>query len=123
MNVLKFYFKVSLTHVINLTNNILSEYTVFSDVGATILEKENRHNNREDIHTSLKTGGDFGGDEKEVNGTWPQWDHNNGKSKSGRKKIYICFKCSKPDRLKNYLLVICVHSITYKLILVPIYET
>ncbi|GKA56587.1 hypothetical protein Tco_0755659 [Tanacetum coccineum] len=34
--------------IINLTSNVLSDYLVFDDVAAAILEEENRLNNRED---------------------------------------------------------------------------
>ncbi|GKD62048.1 hypothetical protein Tco_1299557, partial [Tanacetum coccineum] len=40
--------------IINLTNNVLSDYLVFDDVAAAILEKENRHNNKEDRQTSSR---------------------------------------------------------------------
>nr|GEX49786.1 retrovirus-related Pol polyprotein from transposon TNT 1-94 [Tanacetum cinerariifolium] len=40
--------------IINLTNNVLSDYLVFDDVAAAILEEENRHNNREDRQTSSR---------------------------------------------------------------------
>ncbi|GJU58411.1 gag-pol polyprotein [Tanacetum coccineum] len=36
--------------IINLTSNVLSDYLVFTDVAATILEEENRRNNREDMY-------------------------------------------------------------------------
>ena len=38
--------------IINLTNNILSNYLVFDDVVATILEEENRRINKGDINSS-----------------------------------------------------------------------
>ncbi|GKD09664.1 gag-pol polyprotein [Tanacetum coccineum] len=37
--------------IINLTSNVLSDYLVFDDVAAAILEEENRRNNREDRQT------------------------------------------------------------------------
>ncbi|GKA47032.1 gag-pol polyprotein [Tanacetum coccineum] len=40
--------------IINLTSNVLSDYLVFDDVAAAILEEENRCNNREDMQTSSK---------------------------------------------------------------------
>ncbi|GKA61173.1 retrovirus-related pol polyprotein from transposon TNT 1-94 [Tanacetum coccineum] len=55
--------------IINLTSNVLSDYLVFDDVSAAILEEENRRNNREDKQTS-KTGEGFVVKEREVNGIW-----------------------------------------------------
>ncbi|GJS29678.1 gag-pol polyprotein, partial [Tanacetum coccineum] len=40
--------------IISLTSNVLSNYLVFDDVAAAILEEENRHNNREDRKTSSR---------------------------------------------------------------------
>nr|GEV53445.1 putative ribonuclease H-like domain-containing protein [Tanacetum cinerariifolium] len=40
--------------VINLTNNVLTDCLIFDDVAASILEEENRHNNKEDRQTSSK---------------------------------------------------------------------
>ncbi|GJY34205.1 hypothetical protein Tco_0418674 [Tanacetum coccineum] len=40
--------------IISLTSNVLSNYLVFDDVAAAILEEENRHNNREDMKTSSR---------------------------------------------------------------------
>ncbi|GJT08069.1 hypothetical protein Tco_0842531 [Tanacetum coccineum] len=55
--------------IINLTNNVLTNYLVFDDVPAAILEEENRRNNREDKHASSRLGG-FGGDKRDVNRIW-----------------------------------------------------
>ena len=38
--------------IINLMNNIFTEYIVFDDVTASILEEESRHKNKEDMQTS-----------------------------------------------------------------------
>ncbi|GJU80528.1 hypothetical protein Tco_1282893 [Tanacetum coccineum] len=40
--------------IINLTSNVLSDYLVFDDAAAAILEEENRCNNREDRQTSSR---------------------------------------------------------------------
>ncbi|GKB32237.1 retrovirus-related pol polyprotein from transposon TNT 1-94 [Tanacetum coccineum] len=40
--------------IINLTNDVVSDYLVFDDVAATIPKEENRLNNREDKQTSLR---------------------------------------------------------------------
>ncbi|GKD32150.1 gag-pol polyprotein, partial [Tanacetum coccineum] len=50
--------------IINLTSNVLSDYLVFDDVVAAILEEENRRNNGQ--ANQFKTGGGFGGDEREL---------------------------------------------------------
>nr|GEW52879.1 Gag-Pol polyprotein [Tanacetum cinerariifolium] len=42
--------------VINLTNNVLTDCLVFDDAAASILEEENRCNNKEDRKTSSKQG-------------------------------------------------------------------
>jgi hypothetical protein len=38
--------------IINLTNNILSDYLVFNDIAVAILEEENRRKNKEDRNSS-----------------------------------------------------------------------
>ncbi|GKC35545.1 hypothetical protein Tco_1047929 [Tanacetum coccineum] len=40
--------------IINLTSNVLTDCLVFDDVAASILEEENRRNNREDKQTSSR---------------------------------------------------------------------
>ncbi|GJU51146.1 hypothetical protein Tco_1220701 [Tanacetum coccineum] len=37
-----------------LTDNVLTDYLVFDDVAAAVLEEENRRNNREDMQTSSR---------------------------------------------------------------------
>nr|GEW95285.1 Gag-Pol polyprotein [Tanacetum cinerariifolium] len=87
--------------IINLANNVLSDYLVFNDVAAAILETENRRNNTENMQTSswrvealvvtrgrLMESGFCG-------------SHNNGKSKTGKKKNFKCFKCVKPSHFRK----------------------
>ncbi|GJZ24303.1 gag-pol polyprotein [Tanacetum coccineum] len=57
--------------IINLTSNVLADYLVFDDVATTILEEENRCNNREDRKTSSRQSGHFGKDCRGLNTSYP----------------------------------------------------
>jgi len=45
--------------IINLTNNILTNYLVFEDVAPTLLEEEQRHKNKEDMLTNSQQAGHY----------------------------------------------------------------
>ncbi|GJT06832.1 retrovirus-related pol polyprotein from transposon TNT 1-94 [Tanacetum coccineum] len=87
--------------IINLTSNVLTDCLVFDDVAASILEEENRRNNREDRQTSSRQvealavtrGGSM---EPGSSGS-----HNHAKSKKGKKKNFKCFKCGKHGHFKK----------------------
>ncbi|GKA79804.1 hypothetical protein Tco_0786400 [Tanacetum coccineum] len=53
-----------------MASTILSDYLVFDDVAAIILEEENRCITTGRTGKPVQAGGGLGGDEREVNGTW-----------------------------------------------------
>ena len=56
--------------IINLTNNNQANSLVFDDVVASILNEESKRKNKEKFAGS----GSIIGGEREINGTWPQWE-------------------------------------------------
>ncbi|GJT95213.1 retrovirus-related pol polyprotein from transposon TNT 1-94 [Tanacetum coccineum] len=60
-------YALRMTGSTSVTVNVLSDYLVFDDVVAAILEEETRRNNREDKQTSSRHVEAFGGDEREGN--------------------------------------------------------
>ena len=56
--------------IINLTNNNPVDSLVFDNVAASILNEESKRKNKEKFAAS----GSIIGDEREINGTWPQWE-------------------------------------------------
>ena len=67
--------------IINLTNNILSDYFVFNDVTADILEEENRCTNKEDKNSSNQVEALLMSRER-----WTERD-SNGSQMQGRSKL------------------------------------
>jgi len=86
--------------IINLTNNILSDYLVFDDVAATILEEENIQKNEGDINSSnqaealLMSRGRS--TEHGYSGSQMQ-----GRSKSRSKKTMKCYNCGRKGHFKR----------------------
>jgi hypothetical protein len=83
-----------------LTNNILTDYLVFDDVAAAILEEENRRKNKGDRNSSnqaealLVSRGRS--TERGSSGSQRQ-----GRSKSRSKKIVKCYNCGRKGHLKK----------------------
>ncbi|GJS19553.1 gag-pol polyprotein [Tanacetum coccineum] len=83
--------------IINLTSNVLTDCLVFDDVAASILEEENRRNNREDRQTSSRQVEALTVTRGRSMERGSSGSHNHGKSKTGKKKNnFKCFKCGKP---------------------------
>ncbi|GJW08257.1 hypothetical protein Tco_1570680 [Tanacetum coccineum] len=87
--------------IISLTSNVLSNYLVFDDVATAILEEENRHNNREDMKTSSRQVEALVVTRGRSMEPGSSESHNHGKSKTGKKKNFKCFKCGKPSAVAN----------------------
>ncbi|GJX77801.1 gag-pol polyprotein [Tanacetum coccineum] len=87
--------------IINLTSNVLSDYLVFDDVAAAILEEENRRNNMEDRKTSSRQVEALVMTRGRSMEPGSSGSHNHGKSKTGKKKNFKCFKCSKPGHFRK----------------------
>jgi hypothetical protein len=90
--------------IINLTNNIFSDYLVFDDVAAAILKEENRRKNKGDKNSSNQaeallvsrgrsTKRGFSGSQMQ------------GRSKSRSKKTVKCYNCGRKKALQKGLLV------------------
>jgi hypothetical protein len=86
--------------IINMTNNILTNYLVFDNVAAAILEEENRCKNKRDKNSSnqaealLVSGGRS--TERGSSGNQRQ-----GRSKSRSKKTMKCYNCGRKGHFKT----------------------
>ncbi|GJU60714.1 gag-pol polyprotein [Tanacetum coccineum] len=73
----------------------------FDDVTATVLEEENRRNNREDRHASLRQVEALVVTRGRSMEPGSSGSHNHGKSKLGTKKIFKCYKYGKMGHFKK----------------------
>ncbi|GJX23727.1 retrovirus-related pol polyprotein from transposon TNT 1-94 [Tanacetum coccineum] len=88
--------------IINLTNNCITDCLVFDDVAASVLEEENRRNNREDRQTSSRQVEALAVTRGRSMEPRSSGSHNHGKSEKGKKKNkFKCFKCGKPGHFKK----------------------
>ncbi|GJR46586.1 hypothetical protein Tco_1314689 [Tanacetum coccineum] len=87
--------------IINLTSNFLTDCLVFDDVVASILEEQNRYNNRDDRQTNSRHVEALVVMRRRSMKPGSNRSHNHGKSKTGKKKNFKCFKCGKPATVTN----------------------
>ncbi|GJY76724.1 gag-pol polyprotein [Tanacetum coccineum] len=87
-----------------LADEVLSsieEKKIFDDVAAAILEEENKRNNREDMQTSSRQVEALVVTRGRSMEPGSSGNHNYGKSKTGNKNNFKCFKCGKSDHFKK----------------------
>ncbi|KAF2291302.1 hypothetical protein GH714_022364 [Hevea brasiliensis] len=87
--------------IINLTNNILTDYLVFNDVAATVLEEESRRKNKEDkLFTSQQTEALLMMRVRSM-ARGSSGSQNHSRSKSRSKKKFKCYHCGKRGHVKK----------------------
>lgn len=87
--------------VINLTNNVHSNYLVFEDIAAAVLEEESWRKNKEDKLTNPQHAVALTmtrGRSTKRNSSRSQ---NRGRSKSQNKRNFKCYNCGKKGHLKK----------------------
>ncbi|KAL5772607.1 hypothetical protein ACOSQ2_012531 [Xanthoceras sorbifolium] len=87
--------------IINLTNNILTDYLVFDDIAAAILEEENRRKNKEDRLANSQQAEALTVMRGRSTECGPSGSQNQGRSKSRSKKSMKCYNCGKRGHLKK----------------------
>nr|GEY24160.1 hypothetical protein [Tanacetum cinerariifolium] len=87
--------------VLNLTSNVLSDYIVIDDVATSILEEEDRRNNREDMQTTSRQVEALVVTRGSLIEHGSSGSHNHKKSELGKKKNLKCFKCGKPSHFRK----------------------
>jgi len=86
--------------IINLTNNILSDYLVFDDVAAAILEEENRRRNKGDRNSSNQAEALLVSRGRSTeHGSSGSQRHERSKSRS--KKTVKCYNCGRKWHFKK----------------------
>ncbi|KAF2291279.1 hypothetical protein GH714_022225 [Hevea brasiliensis] len=87
--------------IINLTNNILTDYLVFNDVAAAVLEEESRRKNKEDkLFTSQQTEALLMMRGRSM-ARGSSGSQNHSRSKSRSKKNFKCYHCGKRGHVKK----------------------
>ncbi|KAL5841892.1 hypothetical protein ACOSQ3_012495 [Xanthoceras sorbifolium] len=81
--------------IINLTNNILTDYLVFDDIAAAILEEENRRKNKEDRLANSQQAEALTVMRGRSIERGQSGSQNQGRSKSRSKKSIKCYNCGK----------------------------
>lgn len=84
--------------IINLTNNILTDYLVFDDVAAAVLEEESRRKNKEDRQVNLQQAEAL--TVMRGRSTERGQSSGRGRSKSSKKNLK-CYNCGKKGHLKK----------------------
>ena len=87
--------------IINYTNNVLSDYIVFDDVAAAVLEEESRRKNKEDRLGSSKQVEALTMTRGRSTEHGSSGSHNHGRSKSRSRKNIKCYNCGKKGHVKK----------------------
>lgn len=87
--------------IINLTNNILSDYLVFDDIAAAVLEEENRRKNREDRQANSQQAEALTVTRGRSTERGSSGSQNRGRSKSRNRKNIKCYNCGKKGHFKK----------------------
>ncbi|KAL5846244.1 hypothetical protein ACOSQ3_009768 [Xanthoceras sorbifolium] len=104
--------------IINLTNNILTDYLVFDDIAVAILEEENRRKNKEDKLANSQQAEALTVMRGRSIERGPSGSHNQGKSKSRSKKSIKYYNYGKKGNVASTSYdgnaLCCEAAMTYK---------
>ncbi|KAJ0084768.1 hypothetical protein Patl1_29612 [Pistacia atlantica] len=87
--------------IINLTNNVPTDYLVFDELAAAVLEEESRRKNKEDRSASSQQADALLMMRKRSMERGSSGSHNHGRSKSRSKKNVKCYHCGKKGHVKK----------------------
>ena len=87
--------------IINLINNVLTNYLVFDEVAVIVLEEESRHKNKEEKLANLQQAEAVVMTRERSIEIGSNGRQRHGRSKSRSKKNIKCYKCDKKGHLEK----------------------